>query len=389
MKYLFISENDWTPFGGSEVLWSQTACLMARGGNDVSVYLKKWDQEPSHYSKMTKAGCRIHYRKERFQKQRIRHQIWNGLAHYTLRKNRFKIEQKDAWKKFIETHRPQLMVISLGSHNGGVAWTEIAQELEIPYVLIVQLVSGIHIGDDRYLTKLRQHYIGARKIYFCSEQNKQLLETQLAVSLDRFSISRNPLPREITNPPPYPTFEKGFSLACVASLSFVHKGHDILFSVLNQPKWRERPIEVNLYGGGPNEESIKKLRDHFSLDNVHFLGHVSDKAEIWQKNHALVLSSRMEGLSLAILEALAYSRIPIVTNLGGAKEIIKDNETGFIADHPSVRSFDEALERAWNRRGEWQQMGEVGKKYLKEVIPFDPIDFLADDLIKLQNSLAS
>jgi len=33
------------------------------------------------------------------------------------------------------------------------------------------------------------------------------------------------------------------------------KGPDMLFEVLQREKWRNRPLEITLYGQGPQEES--------------------------------------------------------------------------------------------------------------------------------------
>ena len=47
----------------------------------------------------------------------------------------------------------------------------------------------------------------------------------------------------------------------------------------------------------------------------------------------------------------------IVTNAGGSAEIVEDIITGFIANAPTAEAFYEALERAWTRHHEWEQIG--------------------------------
>jgi glycosyltransferase involved in cell wall biosynthesis len=93
------------------------------------------------------------------------------------------------------------------------------------------------------------------------------------------------------------------------------------------------------------------------LRNVRFHGQVSDIEAVWRRSHALVLPSRAEGSSLALQEAMACGRVPIVTDVGGNAELVEDGATGFVAAAPTVPAVGDALERAWRRRREWPEIG--------------------------------
>ena len=81
--------------------------------------------------------------------------------------------------------------------------------------------------------------------------------------------------------------------------------------------------------------------------------------EVWREHHALVLPSRFEGNALAMIEAMLCGRMPIVTDVGRVTELVDDNRSGFIAPAATAELIDDALERAWQRRHEWQQMGAI------------------------------
>ena len=64
-------------------------------------------------------------------------------------------------------------------------------------------------------------------------------------------------------------------------------------------------------------------------------GFETDKVKIWKKNVACIMPSRMEGQSLAMLEAMSFGRMIIATAVGDAPRLIKDGETGFLIDAPT------------------------------------------------------
>ena len=54
------------------------------------------------------------------------------------------------------------------------------------------------------------------------------------------------------------------------------KGQDLLIQMLARPEWRERRVEVNLYGTGSHELTLRRMTEMLQVQNVHLRGHVSD-----------------------------------------------------------------------------------------------------------------
>ena len=88
-------------------------------------------------------------------------------------------------------------------------------------------------------------------------------------------------------------------------------------------------------------------------------------------------------MPLSLIEALICARPAIVTDVGGNAEILQDSVTGFIAAAPTVRLFDQALERAWERRDEWEKMGAIGAQAVRARVPKDPCAAFAQELESL------
>ncbi len=78
-----------------------------------------------------------------------------------------------------------------------------------------------------------------------------------------------------------------------------------------------------------------------------------------------------------------YLQIFFTTNAGGSSEIVEDNVDGFIARAPTAEAFDEALERAWSRRHEWEQIGRRAAESIKKIVPFDPAAQFAKMLLQI------
>ena len=76
----------------------------------------------------------------------------------------------------------------------------------------------------------------------------------------------------------------------------------------------------------------------------------------------------------------------VVTNVGGASEILENNISGFVADDVSVTSINDALERAWDKRQEWESMGEKAYHIYLNRIPNDPVAFFSNKLEHIYKS---
>jgi hypothetical protein len=84
-----------------------------------------------------------------------------------------------------------------------------------------------------------------------------------------------------------------------------------------------------------------------------------------------------------LVEAMLSGRIAIVTNVAGNAEVTDDNETAFVAGAPTEEAFDEAMERAWLRRAEWQEIGARAAARIRTLVPEDPAADFADALLRL------
>jgi len=122
-----------------------------------------------------------------------------------------------------------------------------------------------------------------------------------------------------------------------------------------------------LAGEGELMESLRTLAVELGIrDATHFLGRCERVADLLSISEICVLSSKAEGFSNSILEYMAAGRPVVVTNVGGASEIVSEGETGYLVasgDDADMAARIISLLRDPSRA---MSMGENGKRVVRE-----------------------
>jgi glycosyltransferase involved in cell wall biosynthesis len=272
------------------------------------------------------------------------------------------------------------VVISLGHISEGFDWARVCRQAKIPYAMLLHCNSDTWWFTDQEVDEAVASYTAARRVFCVSRQNLELLDIQLGTPLENGDIVWNPHNVAIDTDLEWPEDNPTLGLACIGRLNPEPKGQDLLMRIMSRPEWRERPVELNLYGAGPYEQSLRRICQLLELTNVHFRGHVNDVRTIWSRNHILVQSSRYEGVPMTVSEAMWCGRPAVVTNVGRCGELCVDGVTGFVAQEATVSSFGQALERAWERRSEWRNMGLAARTRADTFVPKNPVALFCDQL---------
>jgi len=113
---------------------------------------------------------------------------------------------------------------------------------------------------------------------------------------------------------------------------------------------REIPSKLILVGDGPDRSECERLSRQLDLcDKVKFLGKQDGLVEILSSSDLFLIPSQSESFGLAALEAMACGLPVISSSVGGLPELVKHNETGFIAEIGDVdRMAKYALELLGN-----------------------------------------
>jgi glycosyltransferase involved in cell wall biosynthesis len=374
------------PWGGSEELWAGAAALLAERGHSVTIFKTSVDPNHPWIRRLLALGCHIRDLHQVCLPSRIR------LPRPVVRFTGTRPAQRAILplvRTYLANLNPDLVVVSQGGNFDGLVYGDLCRVSDRPYVIISQKATDYFWPSDEDRIVTRSAFQTALRCYFVSQHNLRLTECQIGETFMNAEIVRNPF-RVSGTPLPWPGTQdsQSIKLACVARLDTGEKGQDILLQVLARQQWRNRNLSVSFFGAGCNGKALRGLAQHLDLKNVNFPGFVSDVESIWKTHHALVLPSRTEGLPLALIEAMMCGRFGIVTNEGGSAEVLEDGRTGFIANSSKVDEFDNAMERAWAVREEWESIGKVAGRAVRTVVPSDPVASFTAKLLGLVDSLA-
>lgn len=379
---LFITSNQ--AWGGSEELWSAAAASLAAAGHSVVVAKSGVDESQPRIQRLRELACTIH------DLSRIPFVPARAYARITALTTRIEAHQQAIRLSLLlrlYSRRRHLAVISQGGNFDGWMIGAMCRRRGIPYVLIVQKAAEMYWPSDPLLPRIQEVYRHAVHTYFVSEENRRLTEEQIGMCLERASVVRNPFLVPWEGRSDWPEQGSGMRLACVGRFYMKEKGQDLLLRVLARERWRNRPISVSFYGEGLNAAGIAATAALHGLNNVRIAGFVKDVSAIWDDHHALVLPSRCEGLPLVVVEAMLSGRVVIATDVGGNREVVQDGVTGFLASSATVDALDDAMERAWQSRHEWRQIGVRAARGIRHLVPPDPPAVFGAQLLKAASSV--
>lgn len=109
------------------------------------------------------------------------------------------------------------------------------------------------------------------------------------------------------------------------------KGHMFMLSAIKELKDIGIEIpKVIFVGGGAEEKAMEEFITSNGLQNIIITGEVPNVTDYLQKMDVFILPSLSEGLSIALIEALAAGKLIIATDVGGVRDIILDDKIGII-----------------------------------------------------------
>jgi L-malate glycosyltransferase len=143
------------------------------------------------------------------------------------------------------------------------------------------------------------------------------------------------------------------------------KGIKYLIEAVRKLSSRYPQICVTIIGEGSEKESLESLAEKMEIsDKINFLGRIEYKkiASYYQEASVFVLPSLNEGMSNAMLEALASGLPILATDTGGTKELVKDGENGFIIKTKDSDDIADKIEILIKDKKLCQKMGEKSRE---------------------------
>lgn len=127
-----------------------------------------------------------------------------------------------------------------------------------------------------------------------------------------------------------------------------------------------------IVGNGELDAELRQLAGQRGVQNIQFLGHVPNAAEIMPAFDLFCLPSRWEGLGLVLLEAM-WAKVPIVgSHVGPIPEILGEGQYGLLFDDlDNPQSLVNELRYAHSHPAELEAMVQRAFAYVRDTFTVD------------------
>lgn len=192
-------------------------------------------------------------------------------------------------------------------------------------------------------------------------QEQRLVVIRSAVDVDQMSPSsdRSALAGE------FGIRERDIAIAVVAQL-IPRKGHRFLFEALSKLSAHAASLRLVVFGSGIIEDELKRLVGALGLqDKVQFAGFRSDLDDYLANFDMLVHPALREGLGVAMLKAAAAGLPVIAFDVAGAREAVRNEETGLLVPVEDSDGLADAISRLAGNAELRNRFGKSGRERMR------------------------
>jgi glycosyltransferase involved in cell wall biosynthesis len=249
------------------------------------------------------------------------------------------------------------------THTALVAWI-IHKLTNISYSVTVH-AHDIFVEKAMLVEKLRSTI----QIVAISEYNKNYLSKTIGTWInDKTQVIRCGVDPTLYSASRSSKKNKVFEVISVGSLQ-PYKGHKFLVQACVILRDRNVPFRCRIIGGGElYPELLKMIHAHSLTDVVQLLGsknqddvaHMLSEADCYVQPSVVTPAGKMEGIPVALMEAMA-SKIPVIaTEISGIPELVIDGETGWLVPPDDAVSLADAMEDIFNHPDEANKRSTMG-----------------------------
>ena len=253
-------------------------------------------------------------------------------------------EHEKKLKNIINEIKPEIL-ISLGDEDRNFIYKFKNKNIKIVREHHFNKKHLLQNEARNFIYKLKAYYMHFKDIYLVDKYDEFIVLTE--------EDKENWHNKKIKSIPNFINFIPEKSSNCenkkiisVGRLEY-QKGYDILINVWNiiskkYPNWI-----LEIYGEGIERESLQNKINKLGLEKSFILkGAVKNIQDKYLESSIYVMSSRYEGMPMVLLESMAYG-LPVVSFdcPCGPKDIIKDNEDGFLVKFGNIEQMAEKIEK--------------------------------------------
>jgi PEP-CTERM/exosortase A-associated glycosyltransferase len=166
---------------------------------------------------------------------------------------------------------------------------------------------------------------------------------------------------------------KGATVLGFAGSYYGYEGLDLLLDAFGRLLPARPELRLLLLGGGPQEDALRRQAAALGIeDRVIFRGRVPQEQvpSFYGVIDILVYPRRSMRLTelvtpLKPLEAMARGRIVAASDVGGHRELIRDQETGYLFKTDDPGALAETLDKMLSNREQWPQVIGAARHFVE------------------------
>lgn len=145
------------------------------------------------------------------------------------------------------------------------------------------------------------------------------------------------------------------------------KGVDLYFAAAARALKTFPEAKFVAVGEGPDREKLELLLEKLQIrDSVSLLGRRDDMPAVYASLDLMVLSSRQEGLPMAVLEGMASSLPLVATAVGEVPNVVEDGVTGLVVPAEDVDRLTIAIEDLLCDAEKRKRFGAAARRRIEE-----------------------
>jgi glycosyltransferase involved in cell wall biosynthesis len=276
----------------------------------------------------------------------LKHELnTNVFVHKVIKGSRFDFSISKRIKRLIDVISPEI-VMCVNTYSFFL--TKLGYSSNAPYRFILSPHTTIPFSTYNYLQSLVYYRKVSPKdlvLYLCNAQKRYINKTY-KLAMHNKKVIYNGIDSSYYSPATIsktevtsllqslniPSHEK--IILQVARIQKEKRHEDAIeaLAILNKNRIADK-VHLLIVGGGDTDKIVmlqNKVHQLGLQDHVHFLGSRQDVRLYYKAASLFTLTSESETFSLAALEAMAFGLPAVLTNVGGAAEMVTDYQNGFL-----------------------------------------------------------
>jgi glycosyltransferase involved in cell wall biosynthesis len=140
-----------------------------------------------------------------------------------------------------------------------------------------------------------------------------------------------------------------------------YKRPDRFVKVMSLVRSQGLAARAVMIGDGPDKPALLEQMATLNVaDQIELVGQRHDVEDFHARAKLIVLTSRWEGVSIAMLEAMAHGVVPVVSDVGDLRDFVIPT-TGFLLQEDDLDGFGVAIGRLLSDKAEWSRYSAAAR----------------------------